>query len=237
MSNRVVFVPQHVGQQYVIKDDDITYVPRQPIAHIEKEKGAYPYMNILARMWCDKPYPKAVHNVTYTLVAKYGFDVNFAARNNQKPYFSITGHLFAESYSGGQLHDDIREHLPQLAYLLKWHLTDCDGTPIHYVANGLFWLRVAMGLIKYDHHRDPYFPMRAFNNTIKMGCVPSDEEQWKHIVRLINDGPKSISAIINEDVRRWLENRQPTLTKVFHNDMIKAGLIRLESIEEKNHVE
>lgn len=40
--------------------------------------------------------------------------------------------------SCGCLHDDIRVHFPNLAPLLKWHLTSSDG-PMHYVDNSLYW--------------------------------------------------------------------------------------------------
>lgn len=36
--------------------------------------------------------------------------------------------------AGGCLHDDIAKVFPELAPLIKWHLTSTDG-PIHYVAN------------------------------------------------------------------------------------------------------
>ena len=35
---------------------------------------------------------------------------------------------------GGCLHDEIREHFPELAHLIRWHLVSTDG-PTHYIAN------------------------------------------------------------------------------------------------------
>lgn len=35
---------------------------------------------------------------------------------------------------GGCLHDEIREHFPELAHLIRWHLVSTDG-PMHYIAN------------------------------------------------------------------------------------------------------
>lgn len=40
----------------------------------------------------------------------------------------------------GRCHDVIRAQFPDLAPLLKWHLTSTDG-PLHYLANTLFWVR------------------------------------------------------------------------------------------------
>lgn len=38
----------------------------------------------------------------------------------------------------GCLHDEIREHAPELAHLIDWHLVSSDG-PMHYVANTIYW--------------------------------------------------------------------------------------------------
>lgn len=40
--------------------------------------------------------------------------------------------------SGGCLHDEIREHVPEFASLIKWHLCSSDG-PLHYVANTVYF--------------------------------------------------------------------------------------------------
>lgn len=55
--------------------------------------------------------------------------------------FSVTADLLqdGEWSAGGCLHDEIREHMPALAPLLKWHLCGTDG-PLHYVANTLYHL-------------------------------------------------------------------------------------------------
>lgn len=40
--------------------------------------------------------------------------------------------------AGGMMHDEIREVFPELAGLLKWHLTSSDG-PMHYIANTVYF--------------------------------------------------------------------------------------------------
>ena len=42
--------------------------------------------------------------------------------------------------SCGCQHDLIRKHFPELAHLIKWHLTSADG-PMHYIANTLYWVK------------------------------------------------------------------------------------------------
>ena len=49
--------------------------------------------------------------------------------------FAITADIIGRGIEmGGCLHDDIREHFPEFAHLIKWHLASTDG-PMHYIAN------------------------------------------------------------------------------------------------------
>jgi len=48
----------------------------------------------------------------------------------------------------GCLHDEIREHFPELAPLLRFHLLDDTG-PLHYIANTTYWARQG----ELDHAR------------------------------------------------------------------------------------
>ena len=40
-------------------------------------------------------------------------------------------------YMGGCCHDEIAQHFPEFAPLIKWHLTSTDG-PMHYIANTMY---------------------------------------------------------------------------------------------------
>ena len=40
-------------------------------------------------------------------------------------------------YSGGCCHDEVAQHFPELAPLIKWHLCSTDG-PMHYIANTMY---------------------------------------------------------------------------------------------------
>lgn len=92
----------------------------------------------------------------------------------QSPYFSLTG-WYRELNSrdqpraggaegGGQCHDLIREHFPDLAEYIKWHLCAVHSGPMHYVANGVYWLK--------ENNR-PYFA-----STTVLGEVAGDENFW-----------------------------------------------------------
>ena len=55
--------------------------------------------------------------------------------------FSITGSIYEgksrEPIICGCIHDEIREHFPELAPFIKFHLCSTDG-PLHYLANTLY---------------------------------------------------------------------------------------------------
>jgi hypothetical protein len=53
--------------------------------------------------------------------------------------FAITGTEYEKWKDGacGSIHDTIREWFPELAPLIKWHLTSTDG-PMHYIANTVY---------------------------------------------------------------------------------------------------
>lgn len=54
--------------------------------------------------------------------------------------FAITGKIKVgrRFETWGCIHDEIREHFPELAHLIKWHLTSTDG-PMYYIANTVYW--------------------------------------------------------------------------------------------------
>ena len=53
--------------------------------------------------------------------------------------FAITADIRenGRQYMGGCCHDEIAQHFPEFAPLIKWHLTSTDG-PMHYVANTMY---------------------------------------------------------------------------------------------------
>ena len=82
---------------------------------------------------------RTIDGATYTVT--YGFDTKFAAKYKQRPYFSITLDVTEGKrwVSGGADSDTIAEVFPELANVLQWHLADHSATPMHYVANTLYW--------------------------------------------------------------------------------------------------
>ena len=82
---------------------------------------------------------RTIDGITYTVT--YGFDTKFAAKHNQRPYFSITLDVTEGKrwVSGGADSDTIAKVFPELANVLQWHLADNSATPMHYVLNTLYW--------------------------------------------------------------------------------------------------
>lgn len=65
---------------------------------------------------------------------------------NYHETFAITGSYWTaedrkrrtrEPSAGGCIHEEIAAAFPELAHLIKWHLTSVDG-PMHYIANTLY---------------------------------------------------------------------------------------------------
>jgi hypothetical protein len=71
--------------------------------------------------------------------------------------FGITADLYENGVlsAGGCLHNEVAEHFPDLAPLLKWHLCSTDG-PMHYIQNTTYLAgdRDCWGWRKGEHTRD-----------------------------------------------------------------------------------
>lgn len=110
--------------------------------------------------------------------------------NNGHESFSITGTLYEvirgkwKEVAGGCLHDDIKEYAPELAPLIKWHLTSTDG-PMHYVANTLY----------HASDRDCW------------GRAPGEVSRWDYGVRF-NSVP--VTHKVDGKFWRFLQNRHGT---------------------------
>lgn len=78
---------------------------------------------------------------TYRIIAEVRHDDSCKNGHNS---FSITGTIDRKSANGvwrndrgGCIHDEVAKHFPELAPLIKWHLTSTDG-PLHYLANTIY---------------------------------------------------------------------------------------------------
>ena len=99
-------------------------------------------------LWCNQRWISEARSA----VAAYGkgclirAEVRFDDEcNNGHNTFAITGTVWnptatrrhEREVAGGCLHEDIAKLFPELAPLIKWHLTSSDG-PMHYIANTIY---------------------------------------------------------------------------------------------------
>lgn len=142
----------------------------------------------------------------YTLKATVRHDDQCGNGHNT---FAITGDLRCNGreYSGGMLHDEIAERIPELVPFLKWHLVSTDG-PMHYVANALYWA----GQSGYCDGKDNSPPNDAhLKSTIVYGALPDDAQA--DLVALAKEGR----------LKPWLEGRLPAMLEAFKADVESLG--------------
>jgi hypothetical protein len=134
----------------------------------------------------------------------------------QDPYLSITAEIKGgnrNDSASGCLHEEVAKAFPEIAHLLKWHLTDgVSGMPMHYKANGLYWLqmhtkRKALSSEPYEwvDNGGPH-PLEAFMNTVVFGAVEGDKLPG------------------TDEAMRWMVRREIPLRRAFLRDLKSVGL-------------
>lgn len=134
-------------------------------------------------------------------------------QGNQYAYFSITGETerkergrWAED-TGGCIHEEIRKHFPELAEFIVWHLVDETGTPMHYIANAMYWLRGANHAERFVKEL-PAKCIEHFKSVVLWGVLPEDTTQ-------------EVPGIYRQEGEKWLDARLPKLQAAFHPAMTK----------------
>lgn len=158
------------------------------------------------------------------IVVTYGMEY---LKGNPLPYFSITGeirdkHNIMECC--GCLRDEIALHFPHLVPLITWHLCNQDGTPMHYIANGLYW---AAGAIDLKERWGPGDTAEQYLEHFKRTVRLSKEEEQdcvRHLRRWRcghhNGAPESARA----DFQEWLEQQLQSVQHRFHTTMSQFGV-------------
>ena len=161
--------------------------------------------------------------------ADYGIDYAFAARYNQTPYFSITGCISASGKDKGFMYGCIHEHIAKtwpktLKPLIRWHLCDINGLPMHYVADGLYWLKMAVGLVDNRDNKDA---LQIFKNHALWGISAYDGDlQLADITQALSTTTnESLAAAIDTVGTKLLNARADDLKAAFLADMQNAGVL------------
>lgn len=173
---------------------------------------------------------------------------------NRRPHFSVTADIFdkhRKDVGGGCCHDQIAKYFPEVAGLIRWHLVDDDGAPMHYLANGDHHMRKYLGVYRVFKHTElePSEPqdLDHFKSTIVFGALASDEMRLKQILASTDviehhDGcdPDVIETRENKILRlvkNWLIDRRFMLGETMKVDIAKFPEIEYVTETEMNDVE
>jgi len=181
---------------------------------------------------------KTLESGSKKLVVTYGFNLEFAKRNNQEPHFSITGVIHERRPSGGFykepltcgcIHDEIVKAWPESEALIRWHLCAPKSGPMHYVANARYWYELHHGISVWASDDERTSPFDAFVSTVVWGAVDGDHEDQLPKLPAYAANARSVekSAMrkrVGADMEVWCLARLPALIARFHADMTAAGV-------------
>ena len=147
-----------------------------------------------------------------TAVVSYGFDPRGVRANPEHVSFTFMIGTGPSAAKGGVAGDRVllQKHLPRRLWkMARWHFTKPDGTPIHYVANAVYYAEIATG--RKPRAPGDHDPVVAFKDVSIWGAVPEIDhgEPWK---------------LPNDKLERWLDLRLPFLKAQFAADLDEAGI-------------
>jgi hypothetical protein len=174
---------------------------------------------------------------------------------NKRPHFSVTADIFdkhGRDVGGGCCHDLVAKYFPEVNSLIRWHLVDDDGTPMHYIANGTHWMEKYLGVYRIFKHLacEPSEPkdLEHFKSTIVFGALASDKHKLKRILAseatvehyegnpepdVIETREKKILRL----VKNWLIDRRLMLHEAMKVDIAKFPEIKYITTDEINDVD
>ncbi len=178
-----------------------------------------------------------------TMRVWYGFHY---IGGNRRPHFSVTADIFdkhGRDVGGGCCHDQVSKYFPEVDRLIRWHLVDDDGTPMHYIANGIYWMEKYLGVYRTFAHLayEPPEPkaLDTFKSTIVFGAVPGDERKLKTILTS-GDAGLVVETRENKILRligNWLRERRMMLHETMKADIAKFPEIEYITTDEINGVD
>lgn len=108
-------------------------------------------------------------------------------------------------WGGGQQHEEIGKHFPELKPVLRFHLCSTDG-PLHYIANSLYW---------------------AGKNKKWCKGAPNDPPNLEHFrsSAIWSDAPVSIFVKTSEELTQILIDRLEGIMTEFQEAVESLGLV------------
>lgn len=114
-------------------------IPAETLAKLPESKLTKRQVVTRETRWTAPGYTVAgrkVENMPHRLKVEIRHDDSCGNGHNS---FGVTATLYEDGLdvAGGCLHEEVAERFPELAPMLKWHLSSTDG-PMHYLANVLW---------------------------------------------------------------------------------------------------
>jgi hypothetical protein len=207
-----------------------------------------------AGLWCRQRWiserrPVKGWGTGAVIVAEMRFDDDCGNGHNS---FAITAEIFRpgarDCEACGCLHDEVAEYFPELAPLIKWHLTSSDG-PLHYIANTVYHAgdRDCWGLRKGETRpsRDPkgaiFWKLEAVNaEGVLISSTPTgDEYRKKETVPLfiLEDDIKAEQPPAVVPVLRWVQQMKTGEGKARELDFARSSAVWPEATDAELTVE
>jgi hypothetical protein len=148
----------------------------------------------------DRVIAQTTRTVMLTDRERLTADAKLYSLGGQAPRFSVTGEIIdtrkrgdARFIAGGCIHDEILTHFPDLARVVKVHLADEHGVPLHALENARYW----MGLSSWGVALDDDYGRRHLE-TDPGGIVWAPESLANHL-RVSVDEARQIRAYVVND--------------------------------------
>ena len=125
----------------------------------------------------------------------------------------------------GCCHDEVRQHFPELAGLIRWHLMGTDQ-PMHYVANAVYWAgHTEYRRSEFRKDSKPTDPpnIEHLKSTIVYGALHTDKDFDLNDVLYIDDRGVLGNEAAAKRLKDWLIARLPALMQAFQNDVEAFG--------------
>jgi hypothetical protein len=187
------------------------------------------------------------NGATFRIVVELRFDDQC---KNGHESFAITANIDEQingsfrHYMGGCCHDEIVKHFPELAHLIKWHLTSTSG-PLHYLSNTLYYAGdldcngLKAGEVRQIRNgktglpcwkleavngkpESPQFQYVPWNRT---GEGKARELEFARSSAVWPEATDEQLSLPKYELKALLIARLPALLSSFHLDMVRCGFV------------
>lgn len=188
--------------------------------------------SILTKKQVKRIGPRRLSNGDY-IIAEVRHDDECGNGHNS---FAITAEIYGKHYyagepsitingkrfyccGGGCCHDEVKQAFPELAHLLRWHLSSTDQ-PMHYAANGLYWA----GHCGWRDGKPASPPnLDHLKSTIIYGALPDDDKFDLQDCMYSDARGFTWNEENAKKLKAWLSSRLEALQEAFCKDVEAFG--------------